>query len=96
LDSEKQEFWESVLLEYHHCHGTVKSFCEDYGIAVWQFYYWKKRLSSKAECSRAFSEVKLSESHSPGIRLVAGSIEICLDRDFDADFLKKVLRVLNC
>lgn len=96
MDIEKEEFWGSVLKEQGKSHQTIKSFCEDYGIAVWQFYYWKKKLSSGAGSPAGFSELKLSSTNSCGIRLLAGSIEIFLDHDFDPDFLKKVLSVLNC
>lgn len=96
MDREKEEFWSAVLKEQNTSRQTIKSFCEDYGIAVWQFYYWKKKLSSGAGSPAGFSELKLSSTNSESIRLLAGSIEIFLDHDFDPDFLKKVLRVLNC
>lgn len=96
MDREKEEFWSAVLKEQSTSRQTIKSFCEDYGIAVWQFYYWKKKLSSPADPVSGFSELQLSSNNIGGIRLLAGSVEIFLESDFDADILKKVLRVLNC
>ena len=37
-------FWQRVL-ETHSASGlTVKRFCADEGLAVWRFYYWRKKL----------------------------------------------------
>ena len=37
-------FWQRVL-EAHSASGlTVKEFCENEGLAVWRFYYWRKKL----------------------------------------------------
>lgn len=37
-------FWQRVL-EAHSASGlTVRRFCENEGLAVWRFYYWRKKL----------------------------------------------------
>jgi len=37
-------FWQRVLAAHLASGLTVRRFCEDEGLAVWRFYYWRKKL----------------------------------------------------
>ncbi len=37
-------FWQRVLSVHSVSGLTVKEFCKNEGLAVWRFYYWRKKL----------------------------------------------------
>ena len=37
-------FWQRVLVAHAASGLTVKGFCKNEGLAVWRFYYWRKKL----------------------------------------------------
>lgn len=37
-------FWQRVLAAHSVSGLSAKRFCEDEGLAVWRFYYWRKKL----------------------------------------------------
>jgi len=94
VDQNKREFWSVLLTKYESSNQTVTSFCEEHDIAVWNFYYWKKRLK---QASIAFEEVSIAEeATSTGIHLSIGLLDIHLQSDFDDVTLRRVLSVLSC
>lgn len=96
MDRDKEEFWREILKEHSQSNKSNKQFCKEYGIEVWQFYYWKKRLSPELKDSSGFKEFGLTKHCDPGVYLIKDSLEIRLDYDFDPGFLQKVLGSLNC
>ena len=91
----KYQFWEEILSAHGSSNQTVSAFCADYGIPVWKFYYWRKRLSP---AKSGFEEVSISppSSSSSGIELSLGSLCIKISNDFDESTLRRVLSVLSC
>jgi len=41
---DKRLFWQRVLAAHAASGLTVKGFCKNEGLAVWRFYYWRKKL----------------------------------------------------
>jgi len=94
MDQSKRNFWSELLAEYESSNQTVSSFCEEYGIAVWKFYYWKKRLKQSPP---VFEEVSIAEKDSStGIHLSLGSLNIHVQAGFDDVTLRRVLSTLSC
>jgi hypothetical protein len=95
MDKSKHAFWQEILSEYSHSNQTVVDFCSDFGIPVWKFYYWRKRLSATKPVFEELS-VKPSPTSGSGIELSIGSLRISVASDFDESTLRRVLSVLSC
>ena len=95
MDDSKHLFWQEILNEYSNSSQTVSDFCSDYGIPVWKFYYWRKRLTP---VEPSFDEVSLKSETPPGsgIELSLGSLSIKLENGFNESTLRRVLTVLSC
>lgn len=94
MDKSKHVFWQEILSEYSRSSQTVVDFCSDFGIPVWKFYYWRKRLSATKP---GFEELSVKPSSSgSGIELSVGSLRISVASDFDESTLRRVLSVLSC
>ena len=48
-------FWQRVLAAHAASGLTVKGFCKDEGLAVWRFYYWRKKLREAIQSAPADS-----------------------------------------
>jgi hypothetical protein len=72
----KQEIWEHRLAEWHSSGVSQKKFCEQNGLAINTFHYWKRKINSPSHIS-AFIKIKASVKdnqriliiHPAGIRL---------------------------
>ena len=42
-------FWQRVLAAHSVSGLSAKRFCEDEGLAVWRFYYWRKKLRAATQ-----------------------------------------------
>ena len=95
MEESKHEFWQEILSAHSSSTQTVSSFCSDYGIPVWKFSYWRKRLSP---AKSGFEEVSVnpSVSSNSGIELSLGSLRINVASDFDESTLRRVLSILSC
>jgi len=95
---EKHESWKVILSDWESSGRTAAAYCRDAGIAIWKFYYWKKRLRSNPETgSSGFVELSFAVSgNDSGIRLeLPGGIRILLERGFDAVELKRTVMSLQ-
>ena len=96
----KYNQWKLDLEEQQESGLSVQKYCLEKGVTYRAFCYRKRRLAEfdKAPDAESFVEVKIDEMPgiSSGIILRQGTLEIALDRDFDAITLKKVLEILPC
>jgi hypothetical protein len=70
----------------------VKAFCEEAGLKVWQFSYWRGVIHPKTE-QRGFVEVRLKPGG--GIAIEVQGCRICIERGFDAELLRQVVAALR-
>ena len=98
--STRQE-WVELLALREESEKSLKAFCEEFGVAVHQFYYWRKRLREepKTQGRRGeFVEVELAEVEDSdggdsGLALDLKHLNLRVERDFDEATLRRVLRV---
>tara|TARA_B100000809_G_C14619038_1_gene344162 strand:+ start:82 stop:387 length:306 start_codon:yes stop_codon:yes gene_type:complete len=96
----KYNQWKQDLEEQQQSGLSAREYCLRKGISYKAFFYRKRRLSEFGNSveTGSFIEVQIDQQPitSSGIVLRQGTLEITLDRDFDAVTLKKVLKVLPC
>ena len=46
-------FWQKVLAAHSASGLTIRRFCENEGLAVWRFYYWRKKLQGAVKSPSA-------------------------------------------
>ena len=71
---------------------SIKGFCQDVGLKVWQFHYWSGVLRPKAEMS-GFVEVRMKGGG--GIIIEAAGCRVHVERGFDAKLLRQVVAALR-
>ena len=43
-DSDKEAFWRNAFKEQAESGGTIRSYCRNCNLALWQFYYWRRKI----------------------------------------------------
>lgn len=71
----------------------IKVFCEEAGLKVWQFAYWRGVLNRKAVGGAGFVEVKVRGGS--GLAVEIGGCRIHVGAGFDPDLLRQVLAVVR-
>lgn len=98
--STKKE-WVELLGLKQESDKSIKAFCEEFGVAVHQFYYWRKRLGDDAKPndeSAGFVRLGLAESsetecRDSGLLLDLRQFHLRLEHDFDDESLRRFLAV---
>ena len=101
-----KEEWIELLALKDDSDLSIKGFCEEFGVAAHQFYYWRKRLREKPSpaTNTDFVRVELTREKDYGIKdtgLIVDlrSMQLRLELGFDEAALQKVLaatEVLGC
>ncbi|HFC93365.1 MAG TPA: hypothetical protein ENJ51_11205 [Leucothrix mucor] len=92
----KQEIY-ALLDEYKKASCTVKSFCEQKGIAQWQYYYWKRQRGragkEQGKERSGFVEININQSSeycAVRVQLRSGIEIVC-----QGDNISKVAQLLK-
>lgn len=97
-NEEKRKFWEEQLQEWKSSGLSQADYCRRQGLSIKSFGYWKRRLSA-GNLSLSLVEVRAFHavcSPSKPLKLeVGGRFGIEIDRDFDAETLHRLLKVLE-
>jgi hypothetical protein len=92
------EEWQKHFDEQPRSGKRVKGYCEENGLTVHKFYYWRARLRELAGGAAAsgFVECRVPEAASgcPVILECAGGYRLQIAAGFDERTLKRVLGVL--
>lgn len=91
-----QSDWQ-VLLERQMSSGMPATvYCREHEVPIWQFRYWKKRLSLSSEGSTGFSRVHVAAPSSPvQLWIEVGSWRVGVGAGFEESTLRRVLSVLD-
>lgn len=88
--------WQEVLERQVSSGLPATVYCREHGISIWQFRYWKKRLSSSSSGSIGFSRVHVATpASSAHLWIEAGSWRVSVGAGFDEATLRRVLSVLE-
>ena len=82
---------------------SIKTFCQEQGIGIWIFSYWRRRLrdlDKKSRVRSTLAEVKIAKDH-PGKKSLGNDLkvtvhedfEVSIPADFDVEHLKALLLV---
>jgi hypothetical protein len=101
---EKEEFWRQQMEGFAASGLSVKAYCAQQGIAVANWYYWRKRLGKRAESPVMASGVEefLPITLAPNrasmpaveIQLLSGR-SLKLSAPLDTSWLQSLVRVLE-
>ena len=105
----KREEWVGRLASYEGGGLSQRQWCEENGVPLHQFAYWRGRLKQQAEgqvtpagwCAVAIqgksSDGRVDSrgiAHQSGLTVLVGSAAIHVERGFDAGLLREVVRAL--
>ena len=97
-DPEYQAKWLKLVNEYKKSNQTMKVFCLDHEVKVYQLQYWVKKYKTKPlGQSTGFTEVKVIKKpvvESP-IRITSGKLVIEISDNFNEGTLLKLLKVVD-
>ena len=101
----RREEWVELLALKNESDKTIKAFCEEFGVAVHQFYYWRKRLREESDSTAAMGFVRIEmateEAEEEDFRGDAGLVvdlqrlQLRLERGFDESSLQRVLNLVG-
>ena len=82
MDSSRETFWRKVVTRQRGSGLSIKTFCQQEGVAVASFYYWKRRIreqGSEHPPAVQFAPVRVV-AEQPACSERGGVIEIRLSR----------------
>ena len=104
------EVWRERFEDFADAEMSVQDWCDDNGVSVYQYYYWRRRVAAIDGCGSQrhetspttplewlpVSAVAHADAPKPtgGLTLRIAGAAIELDRDFDPSFLRCVVRAL--
>ncbi len=90
------EQWQAVMDRQRSSGQSAVAYCREHGISIWQFRYWKKRLSLSSGGNIGFSRVQVA-APAPSVQLwiEIGSWRVGVGAGFDEATLRRVLSVLE-
>jgi len=88
--------WRRLFAEQQASGQPITGWCEQQGLSLASFYYWRKRVSAPAAAPAAPQWLALptAESHDP-LLLHVGRVTIEVACGFDARLLHEILAVLE-
>lgn len=95
---EQREFWKEVLQLQADSGLTIKAFCDQEGLAVHQFYYWRKRLDDAVEqVDTSFVAVEFTDESVEclPVSVYSGQLRVEVVPGFCASTLRRVLEVVG-
>lgn len=88
--------WQALVERQISSGMAATVYCREHGISIWQFRYWKKRLSSSPEGGEGFCRVRVADT-APSVQLwiEVGSWRVGVGAGFEEATLRRVLSVLD-
>ena len=87
--------WLVLVDEFESSGMSAAAFCRAREIPVWQLYHRLDRMKAVKKQQHGFVEIGRNEpAPSGGLLLEVGRLKIRIERDFDADLLRRVAEVL--
>lgn len=86
------EIWEGHIERQRQSGKTIKGFCNEAGLKVWQFCYWRKAIEPKSE-GTGFMEVKVQTGG--GIAVEVAGCRILVEAGFDPALLREVMAAVR-
>ena len=87
--------WLVLVDEFESSGMSAAAFCRAREIPVWQLYHRLDRMKAVKKQQRGFVEIGRNEpAPSGGLLIEVGRLKIRIERDFDADLLRRVAEVL--
>ena len=83
--------WVELIQEQETSGMAVEDFCRERDLGVASFHHHRSRMRKDGRNDGGFIEV--SATRSSGLRLLCGGLVLELERDFDAETLKRFLAV---
>ena len=91
---ERRNNWREHLERQPASGKNVKAYCAEKGLKPWQFFYWRNALHPKLASTAGFVELRQAETRSR-MQIEVGGARIGVDRGFDAETLRQVIRALR-
>jgi len=80
--------WVELIREQEESARDVESFCRERDLGVASFHHHRARMRKEKQTGSGFVEIRPAGS---GLRLLRGGWVLEVDRDFDAETLRRVL-----
>lgn len=97
-DPKYQAKWLKLINEYKISNETMKTFCLDHDVKVYQLQYWlKKYKQSSTENKIEFTEVNVIKQPitKKPIKVISGNLIIEIPNNFNERTLLKLLKVVD-
>jgi len=91
----RREEWRRILAEQQASGRKAAAFCDERGIPVWKFCYWRKVLADDA--TSGFVQMKASGllETTAQVWVATGRWRICVTPGFDAATLRRAVEALS-
>ncbi len=90
------EQWQTVMDRQRSSGQSAVAYCREHGLSIWQFRYWKKRLSLSSEGGIGFNRVHVAAPASPlQLWIEVGPWRVGVGAGFEEATLRRVLSVLE-
>ena len=94
ISPEKKIEWETKIREQRESGLSIHRWCRQNQVTSCAFHYWKNRLRSKTQLTRAsFTELPVEQG--TGITMEYQGIRILIDKSFDPATLRNCLAALR-
>ena len=97
-NEEKRTRWASVIAEREASGESVAAYCRQRDIPTWKYHYWSRRLKGEGVERREgdFVEMRFDGGGGSGVWFDLGAgVRLVVERGFDAEELRRVLRALG-
>lgn len=95
MEESKSSKWQRLFSEYESSGVSQRSFCEQRGLKLSTFSYWRSALNRQAPEAGEFVELASIRVSEPlEVKLLSGAV-IRVPKAFDPASLKSLLEVLN-
>lgn len=99
LPKTKYDHWQAIIMEQRHSGQSIVTYCRERSIPVWQYYYWKKRLTDAEQSCPDQQFVALAfeqlQQTACGITVeLPNSLRVALSHGFDSHELRRTLQTL--
>ncbi|NMD72857.1 IS66 family insertion sequence element accessory protein TnpB [Bacillus sp. DNRA2] len=98
---ELRKVWEQRIDDHKSSGQTQAKWCDENGISVYQFSYWKKRIKDQhiGKENNSWVQVVVEDSnpaqHESSLLIKVGSVSIEVNSGFNTSLLKEVIKVLK-
>ena len=86
------EIWAGHIERQRQSGKTIKGYCTEAGLKVWQFCYWRKAIEPKSQ-GTGFMEVKIRAGG--GIAVEVAGCRILVEAGFDPALLREVMAAVR-